>query len=326
MKYINKYSILFFVAAMFFACEDEEIQKRNFPGWETAVNGFGQLQETSAANFLLADVVNGLDIDFRWISIDGTNTVEKIEFFITFEEGYTNKDGDPAVADHGTELFMTVDSPPDNRTDMSLNISQDDVYTLFQNATYDYMETGSAVSVWTYPPKARNVTTTPFVDGDSYVLTWIMTTTDGRVFDSWSPSACTELPGSNCQIAWILECGQEFNDPRGVYTLSMVDSYGDGWNGAFVTVDIDGSTTDYDVDTAPDGGDNAATGIAIINVPNGTTSVGFSFTGGAWDSEITFTITSEHGNTIASAGPSPEDGAITLNLCLENATPASVVP
>ncbi len=321
MKYLNRLTILLFVSAMFFACEDEELKKKNFPGWETAVNGFVQLQDGSAANFLLADMVNGLDMDFRWISIDGTNTVTQIEFYVTFEESYTNPDGDPAVADHGTELFMTVTSPMGNREDMGLSITQGDVYSLFENATFDYDENGSAESVWTYAPKNRNTTSSPFVDGDSFTMTWILTTEDGRVFDSWSPSTCTELPGSNCQIAWILECGQEFNDPRGIYTMDLVDSWGDGWNGAFITVEIDGVGTDYTIATG-------ASASYDVSVPAGTADLSFSFTGGSFDGEVAYTITSEHGNVIASAdvGDSPPDGPIILNLCTENAAPASTVP
>lgn len=322
MKLLNNrfFLIALLLSGTFFACEDEELKERNFPGWETGVNGFGQVTST-ATNFLLSDVANGLDFDFRWISIDEDNTVSSISFYVTFNEEYLNPDGDPAIANHGTVLFMTNDSPPANREDMSLSISQTEMYDLFSGATFDYDEDGTAESVWTYAPKGRNVTTSPFVDGDDFLLTWELTTEDGRVFDSWSPSVCTELPGSNCEISWILECGQIFNDPRGIYSLAMQDSYGDGWNGAFITVSIDGTDTDYVLDDY-----DLASASVDIPVPASASSLSFAFTGGDWDSEITYQVTSEHGNTIISDGPSPDDGPITLNLCLENAAPASTVP
>lgn len=320
MKILNRYKILFLAAFVFFSCEDEELKKRNFPGWETAVNSYIQLQSGSAANFLWKDMVNGIDFDFRWISIDGANTVEKIEFYVTFEEKYTNPDGDPAVADHGTELFYTISSPAGNREDMQFSIDQSDVYSLFQSATYDYDETGTAVSVWTYSGKLRDVSLNPFVDGDAFTLDWVMTTADGRVFDSWSPSACTELPGSNCEYAFILECGQNFVDPRGVYTIDMVDSYGDGWNGASIDVVVDGSVQESVTITS------GSSGQAVVNVAAGATSLSFVWNKGSWDSEATFVITSEHGNKLVTGGPSQTPGAITLNLCLENVAAASVVP
>lgn len=307
MKPIYRLITMAFFVGAFVACEDAELKKRNFPGWETGVNGFGQVQATSASNFLLADMANGLDIDFQWISIDGDNTVSQIDFYVTFNEAYTNPDGDPAVANHGTELLASVSSPADNRVNQSISILQGDVYTLFQNAEFDYTETG-AESVWTYAPKGRDIANSPFVDGDDFVLSWVLTTADGRVFDSWSPSVCTELPGSNCQIAWILECGQELSDPRGIYTLDMVDSWGDGWNGAFMTVEIDGVGTDYDLDTYTLDGGSTAT--VDVPVPAGTATLAFFFTGGDFDGEVAYTITSEHGNVLASAavGDSPPDG------------------
>jgi len=330
MKYLNKYTILFFIPALFFSCTDEELLEKNNPVWETGVNGFGQFQSASALNFIRGDVAIDLDLDFRWISIDGKNTVEKVEFYVAFDEKYINKDGDPAVASHGKQLISTVDTPPDNRVDMSMTLTQGEIYTLFSSATFDYMEDGSAEDVFANPDKpTRDTSTQPFLDGDSFILTWVLTTSDGRVFDSWSPSACTELPGSNCELSWIVECGQIFLDPRGVYTIAMTDDYGDGWNGAAITVLIDGSGTDYTIvgDEAGliDDGKNVT---VDVNVPAGTTSLSFEFVSGAWDSEVIYSIKSENGFTLASATASDvkNEGPITVDLCKENTAPASTVP
>jgi len=311
------YKYLFALVALSlitFSCEDEELKEKNFPGWETGVNGFSQFQDGSAENFLRGDVSVDLDFSFRWISIDQSNTVNKIEFYVTFTESYTNPDGDPAVADHGTELIMTVDSPPSNRDDLNFSVAQGDLYPIYQDATYDYDEDdGTAETpVFNNPDKPlRDTSTQPFIDGDSFTLSWILYTEDGRIFDSWSPSVCTELPGSNCQMAWIVECGQVIDDPAQDYTIVMNDSYGDGWNDAAIRVIVDGVATDYTLDAG-------SSGTTVVTVPGGTSTLSFEFVSGDWDSEVTFTITSEKGNEIASGGPSPAEGAITLDLCQEN--------
>ena len=44
----------------------------------------------------------------------------------------------------------------------------------------------------------RDATTSPWVDGDSFRISWVMTTADGRIFDTWNDSICLEFPGANC--------------------------------------------------------------------------------------------------------------------------------
>lgn len=313
MKIFNKYTSLLVILSMFiFSCEDEELKEINFPVWDSGVNGFGQFQSTSALNFLKGDLSVDLNMDFQWVSADGQASVSKIEFYVNFTESYINKDGDPASVDHGAVLVSTVDSPPGNRENVSLSLSQADVAPLYSEIAFDYDEDGTATPLFNNPDKpTRNATTSPFIEGDSFIFSWILYTADGRVFDSWSPSVCTELPGSNCQLSWITECGQIINQPAQDYTLVLNDSYGDGWNDAALSVIIDGVATDY---TIVDG--SAET--FVVTVPAGTTSLQFEFISGDWDSEVTFSITTEKGNVIAAGGPSPPVGILTLDLCLEN--------
>ncbi len=313
MKLFNKYIVLTILAGFItLSCEDEELKEKNFPGWETAVNGFGQFQDGSATNFIRGDLSVDLDMSFRWISIDAGNEASQIEFFVNWEESYLNPDGDPAVANHGTESVLVVDSPPSNREDLTFTITQSQLYTAFQAATFDYDEDGNEISVFNNPDKPnRDTNSQPFIDGDSFTLSWEITTTDGRLFDSWSPSVCTELPGSNCQLSWIVECGQVILEPAQDYTIVMNDSYGDGWNDAAIRVIVDGNATDYTLASG-------SSGTTVVTVPTGTQTLSFEFVSGDWDSEVTFSITTEKGNEIASGGPSPSPGPITLDLCTEN--------
>jgi Zn-dependent metalloprotease len=101
----------------------------------------------------------------------------------------------------------------------------------------------------------------------------------------------------------------------GIYTLTMVDSYGDGWNGASVDVTIDGSTSSYTID-------DGATATLVITIPAGTSTMSFAYTNGAYDSEVSYTITytkldGTSEQTALSDGPSPIGGIKTLNICLD---------
>lgn len=296
------------------ACEDEALNPyvEPLPG----VHAFGQFAADSPTNFIIEETGTELDINLQWISVDGALEVEKIDVFVLFNENYVDEDGNPLVAAHGgTEgiFYTTIEGGeiPANRENTTISVSQNDVFSLYDGSEYDYDDDGVAENVFDNEFKPSRSGDAPFISGDNFGIRWILYTTDGLVFDSWSPSVCTELPGANCEVTWILECGQVIREPAQEYTISLNDSYGDGWNGAAISVNIDGTATEY---TLEDG--SAIT--HVVTVPPGTTDLSFDFISGDYDSEVTFTIVTEKGNTIAAGGPSPPVGTITLDLCEEN--------
>jgi len=298
------------------ACEDEDLNPylEPLPG----VHAFGQVADGSPANFILGQTGEDITFDLQWISIDGELSVESIDLYVLFNENYEDEDGNPLVARHGGQegvFFSSIEgsSLPSNRENFSFSLAQEDVRALYEGSTFDYDDDGTAVDVFNNDFKPARSSVQPFINGDEFAVRWVLTTTDGLVFDSWSPSVCTELPGANCEVSWILECGQVINEPVQDYTFVMNDSFGDGWNGAAVDVIADGNVI------ASVTIDDGASATEVISVPEGTSSLEFAYVSGDWDSEVTFTITTEKGNTIVSAGPSPGAGTLTLNLCDENA-------
>ncbi len=115
---------------------------------------------------------------------------------------------------------------------------------------------------------------------------------------------CTFTISIVCSLADVVQ-----NPFPGDYVLEFQDSYGDGWNGATIEATIDGVTTAYTLEAGSGGN-------AIVNVPDGTSTLEFAFTSGDWDSEITYQIIDPAGNEMASAGPTPAVGTITLSVCL----------
>lgn len=311
LQYI--YTVLAAMICFSTACQDEELNPyvEPLPG----VHAFAQVADGSAENFLLAQTEEDINFNIRWISVDSKLSVDKIDLFILFNENYVDEDGNPLVARHGGEegvYFKTVEGSelPTNREDFTFSISQEEVEALYQGATFDYDDDGTAEDVFDNAFKPTRTESTPFIPGDDFAVRWELTTTDGLVYDSWSPSVCTELPGANCEVAWILECGQVITEPAQDYTIVFSDSYGDGWNGAAVSVIVDGEATEYTLE-------EGASGSQVVSVPDDTASLSFAFVSGDFDGEVSFTITTEKGNVIYSGGAPPE-GPITLDLCEEN--------
>ena len=99
------------------------------------------------------------------------------------------------------------------------------------------------------------------------------------------------------------------------YTLNMFDSFGDGWNGASITISVDGIPvlTNATVGTGQSGATETFT------ILEGS-AISATWVSGAWDSEITFELLDENGNSLVSGSHGtainvnvPTDGPYTLN-------------
>lgn len=202
MKNITKILVMCSVFLITFsACKDDSIQI--VPVWETGVNTYATLQAGTPPAFVAGDVTKTINLNWRWISIDSKNTVTKVEFFILFNESYVDIDSNPALARHGGtagKLIKTVTAVGANRADIQVTVTQDEIYQLYKSNKYNYC--GTSVDVFANALKPQRTAAAPFLNQDAFILKWTVYTEDGRVFDSWSPSVCTEFPGSNCQYAW----------------------------------------------------------------------------------------------------------------------------
>ena len=84
------------------SCKDEDLNP--IVPWESGVHGYAKFTSTSPTNFVPGDLSKILDLNYQWVSIDGANTVNKMEFFITYSESYTDGEGNPRTANHGRML------------------------------------------------------------------------------------------------------------------------------------------------------------------------------------------------------------------------------
>jgi hypothetical protein len=258
MKHLRLYSVIAIViAGIITSCKDEDIQL--VPEWETGVHGFGRFATGSPTNFVYQNASTALNVDLRWVSIDGANTVTKIEVFVLFNEPYIDPDGNPVIANHGGtagKLLATYSDSavPANRTNMTIPITQNSIYELYKTATFDYDKNSATAPtpVFTNPAVPGRSAASPFVKGDAFNIRWEFTTADGRKFTKWGVSVCTEYPGGNCAVAWGVICASNL---AGTYNVVS----------EFVSVDYGFSSAAPDFQYGPGNDGSVANGVQTYN-------------------------------------------------------------
>ena len=108
------------------------------------------------------------------------------------------------------------------------------------------------------------------------------------------------------------------------YTLELFDSFGDGWNGAALTVSINGTPTVYTLDDVNDNGFN---NIFTLDITDGD-EVMLSYQSGVFEFEVTYNLVNPIGVTIFTDGPQPTVGDVfnqVLGCSCFSLDPTSVV-
>ena len=164
--------------------------------------------------------------------------------------------------------------------------------------------------------------------GDVILLRLELVLTDGR---SFSNNAAGTVSGgsfysSPFQYTNLLVCLGA--PPSGDYTVSMHDSYGDGWQtddpngGSGITITLNDGTvfevglcTPYIPNTYACT-NNLSNGTAIVTIPVGTESADWYFPGDVYG-EISAEIYAPSGNLIGEIPQGSSAGPIALNLCKE---------
>ncbi len=157
---------------------------------------------------------------------------------------------------------------------------------------------------------ALGLSTGQFDGGDLFTFRLELILTDGRTFSAADASG--SLQGSFFKSPYQYGAGILCIPPTplvGDYELIMVDTYGDGWDGAFLTVTIDGTSTDY---TAVGTGTNHT-----VTVPNGAQTLSMVYSPGNFEGEHVLTIKAPSGNVVFGPSNPPPAGELGLNLCKE---------
>src|SRR6056297_844375 len=198
----------------------------------------------------------------------------------------------------------TVDDPSDNVAswDLSVTLESGGVST----------DTVALTTVTTFPSditipytdiaSALGITTDDISGGDFIRFLGRSTGLDGSVFvfENFTGSITGQQEQRQAYNFIVLIKCSPINDATvpGVWTIDMQDLYGDGWDGAFVTFEINGVTTDYTFGAGSEASFD-------VEVPEGTSSLVISYTSGAFEEEHVYTITTPDGDVRGPFGPNP---------------------
>jgi hypothetical protein len=158
---------------------------------------------------------------------------------------------------------------------------------------------------------ALGLSSSQYTGGDVINIRLQLNLTDGRSYTA--KDAASSLTGSYFKSPYIynmtIKCIPT-GAVAGDYTIDMIDSWGDGWNGASITVTIDGVSQNVGLPTG-------ANGSQTVTVPAGATSMSFAYVSGDWDSEVTYSITFNNGGAdqVAISETNPGAGVKVLSVC-----------
>ena len=299
MKNIKK---LFLFAAMIsfvglVSCGDEknELQQQAAPGGQ--IGAFARVLESSP--------------DKSTNMLDPTNSVWGATIEFVDEE-----DGD--LVDSYTIYATFRDNTIDSDTAPNYSILDEAEVYSWDKSNF---EAGEKYPTLTFEVKASDVIAALGLDisnasgGDAFVYRAEMNLSDGRTFSSTNSGVSI-----NSELFYndAFEFSSSFvcvppSPITGDWVLEMYDSWGDGWNGGYISVKIDGVETQYSALAA--NGTSVTT--AIVNVPNGTASLEWEYVPGSWEEENTFKVYAPSGNLVLADGPTPNTGIMALNLCNE---------
>lgn len=135
---------------------------------------------------------------------------------------------------------------------------------------------------------------------------YVRTDCGGGVFSTWAGpfTFATGCLGTSCN-----------------YVFNMSDSFGDGWNGASITVRQNGTVTN--IVTLPTGS-NGTTNVSICN----TSPFTLTWTAGAWDGECSFALFSPFGAPLYNfaTGASPANNAVFYSNIGDCTAPSCSTP
>jgi hypothetical protein len=205
-----KYSFLFLFAAtlLLVACKDEA--SNPVPEFGSGLVAVVDRVDAATRPFSFADPAKKPSFKWRWLSFDKKLTCNKVEFFVTFREPYTDTLSNKLTAIHGTKLWKTVEGAdvPANYGWKNFEITQAEIYALFKDNTFNYKNKNGTVPVFANPAKSARKATTPLLESDVVRVTWIIYDTNGDKYDSWSFNVCTDqnFPLKDGYVAPVTNC------------------------------------------------------------------------------------------------------------------------
>jgi hypothetical protein len=291
-KNITKGILMMFIASLTLtSCEDEVNELQT--GASVEAGAYARILTSSAdkTTNLLNPSASSFDATIEFVDSESGNLVDSYAIFVAFKDN-----------------TIASDTAPDN--------------SIVNEVLVQTWEKSSFVPGTKYPTLDFTLSSQDAIDklgldlaiaegGDTFVYRGEITLSDGRTFSSTNSgvSVNAELffnDAFSFSSAFVCVPDQPI---AGDWIITMEDSYGDGWDGAYIVVTVDDVATEYTID--------GATGSHTITIPIGTTSLEWEYVPGSWESEHSFKVYAPSGNLVLSDGPGPAAGLLALNLCNE---------
>ncbi len=259
---IKSLIVLLLASTVFVACDDEDKKPLNLLGGDEIIAPYVRIIVESPI-VAQGDIASS---SFKGVVSALNNNVSSYELSVSRESGGVASD---------TVSLTTVTSFP-------------------SEISIPYTDIASALGI----------TTNDILGGDFIRFLGTATGNDGSVFtfDNFTASI-TGQPEQRQAFNFIvlIKCSP-ISDATvpGTWIVEMTDLYGDGWDGAFLTFEIDGVATNYTVSAG-----QASAATHIIDVPAGTQSLVISYTSGAFEEEHVYTVETPDGDVRGPFGPNP---------------------
>lgn len=177
---------LFIVFVAFNSCRNTDLNPYKEP--EPGVHGYGEIKNNTFVEGRMSS--SRIDFDFRWISLDKKINVNRVEFYVYFNEPYIDADGNAVTANHGGLEPAGGKTAPElayaglfNLETKRFSITANQIYNLYATATFKYdKKTETKVFGANRPANRR------FLAGDSFTIRWRLYGDNGLVYRSWSPA------------------------------------------------------------------------------------------------------------------------------------------
>ena len=211
-----------------------------------------------------------------------------------------------AAGDIATSSFnAVVDDVDDNVASWELSVSREsggvagDTISLVTVNSFP-----STISIpYTDIASALGISTSEISGGDFIRFLGTSTGTDGSTFtfENFTGSITGQQEQRQAfNFIVLVKCSPITEGTvAGTWIVEMEDLYGDGWDGAFLTFEIDGVSTNYTISAAA-----ATAATHVIEVPAGAELV-VSYTSGAFEEEHVYTVETPDGVVLGPFGPGP---------------------
>jgi hypothetical protein len=262
----------------------------------------------------------------RTLSVDNAllnNSIPTSEFRVTIEE----QDEQDGALLESVDIYVSLrDLTSDNGT----TVAQDKFVKSYDASVFTTSAVGlpqATVSAnYGEAFAALGITANDVTAGDIFEMELRLNLTDGRTFGK--SSAAGIITGGFFSSPFVYNALIVCSPEPGTYHIDMRDSYGDGWQGGGIEVDIDGDVTKYKVpdeysaEENPGGLTTIWSAEADVVVPSGTVSLTWTWISDSYNSECEFEIYSPYGDLLLALGygdfDTPSPGLQAVTFCLLN--------